>query len=107
MDEEVTNESNTPKVVTENKEKIEILLKATGNAPILKTKKWMVEKEKTVASINDFLRKLLKLEPSDSLFLYVNQAFAPSPDQTMKNLYDCYNTDGRLILHYCKTQAWG
>jgi len=46
---------------------VEILLKATGNAPILKTKKWMVEKEKTVASINDFLRKLLKLEPSDSL----------------------------------------
>lgn len=40
-------------------------------------------------------------------FLYVNQAFAPSPDQTMKNLYDCYNTDGRLVLHYCKTQAWG
>jgi len=42
-------------------------LKATGNAPILKTKKWMVEKEKTVASINDFLRKLLKLESTDTL----------------------------------------
>ncbi|XP_026813556.1 ubiquitin-like protein ATG12 [Rhopalosiphum maidis] len=107
MNEELTNEFNTSKVVTENKDKIEILLKATGNAPILKTNKWMVEKEKTVASINDFLRKLLKLEPSDSLFLYVNQAFAPSPDQTMKNLYECYNTNGHLILHYCKTQAWG
>jgi ubiquitin-like protein ATG12 len=47
-------------------------LKATGNAPILKTKKWMVEKEKTVASINDFLRKLLKLEPSDSLVNILN-----------------------------------
>lgn len=46
---------------------VEILLKATGNAPILKTKKWMVEKEKTVAAINEFLRKLLKLEPSDTL----------------------------------------
>lgn len=42
-------------------------MKATGNAPILKTKKWMVEKEKTVASINDFLRKLLKLESTDTL----------------------------------------
>lgn len=46
---------------------VEILLKATGNAPILKTKKWMVEKEKTVAAINLFLRKLLKLESSDTL----------------------------------------
>jgi len=105
MDED-NNECNS-KVVAENKEKIEILLKATGNAPILKTKKWMVEKEKTVAAINDFIRKLLKLDPYDSLFIYVNQAFAPSPDQTMKNLYDCYSIDGRLTLHYCKTQAWG
>ncbi|XP_050521991.1 ubiquitin-like protein ATG12 [Daktulosphaira vitifoliae] len=100
-------ESVSNKPSSDNKEKIEILLKATGNAPILKTKKWMVEKEKTVAAIIEFLRKLLKLEPTDSLFLYVNQAFAPSPDQTMKNLYDCYNTNGRIILHYCRTQAWG
>jgi len=106
MDED-TNELGTSKITTDNKEKIEILLKATGNAPILKTKKWMVEKEKTVAAINDFLRKLLKLDSSDTLFLYVNQAFAPAPDQTMKNLFECYSTDGRLILYYCKTQAWG
>jgi len=51
---------------------VEILLKATGNAPILKTKKWMVEKEKTVASIHEFLRKLLKLDPSDSLVNILN-----------------------------------
>jgi len=30
-------------------------------------KKWMVEKEKTVAAIGDFIRKLLKLDSSDSL----------------------------------------
>ncbi|XP_025417201.1 ubiquitin-like protein ATG12 [Sipha flava] len=106
MDED-TNEFSSSKFAIENKEKIEILLKATGNAPILKTKKWMVEKEKTVAAIIEFLRKLLKMESSETLFLYVNQAFAPQPDQTMKNLFDCYNTDGRLVLHYCKTQAWG
>lgn len=40
-------------------------------------------------------------------FLYVNQTFAPSPDQTIKNLYECYGTNGKLILYYCKSQAWG
>lgn len=40
-------------------------------------------------------------------FLYVNQTFAPSPDQNVKNLYDCYESNGRLVLYYCKTQAWG
>jgi ubiquitin-like protein ATG12 len=40
-------------------------------------------------------------------FLYVNQSFAPAPDHIVKNLYDCYGTDGKLVLHYCKSQAWG
>jgi ubiquitin-like protein ATG12 len=47
------------------------LLKATGNAPILKTKKWMVEKEKTVAAIIEFLRKLLKMESSETLVMFI------------------------------------
>ncbi|XP_034247477.1 autophagy protein 12-like [Thrips palmi] len=90
-----------------NKHKIDILLKATGNAPIMKQKKWTVEKDKKIGSIIEFIKKYLKLEPSESLFLYVNQAFAPAPDQIVRNLYDCYGSDGKLVLHYCKSQAWG
>lgn len=40
-------------------------------------------------------------------FVYVNQTFAPAPDQTIKNLYDCYGTNGKLILYYSKSPAWG
>lgn len=40
-------------------------------------------------------------------FLYVNQTFAPSPDQILKNLYECYGTQNKLTLHYSITQAWG
>nr|CAD7395110.1 unnamed protein product [Timema cristinae] len=86
---------------------VDILLKATGNAPIMKKKKWAVDPDKPIGWIIEFIRKYLKLEPADSLFLYVNQSFAPSPDQIVRNLYDCYGTDGKLILHYCKSQAWG
>ena len=39
--------------------------------------------------------------------MYVNQAFAPSPDQTLNNLYECFGSDGNLVLHYSKNQAWG
>ncbi|KAH9633071.1 hypothetical protein HF086_010180 [Spodoptera exigua] len=78
----------------DNKVKIDILLKATGNAPIMKKKKWAVDAEKPIGWIMEF-------------FLYVNQTFAPSPDQLVKNLYECFGTDGKLVLHYCKSQAWG
>jgi ubiquitin-like protein ATG12 len=40
-------------------------------------------------------------------FFYVNQSFAPSLDQSVQNLFDCFGTDGKLILAYCKTHAWG
>ncbi|CAH2006345.1 unnamed protein product [Acanthoscelides obtectus] len=89
------------------KQKVDILLKPTGNAPIMKKKKWTVDSDKKIGWIIEFVKKYLKLEPNEKLFLYVNQTFAPSPDQVVKNLYDCYSTEGKLVLHYCKTQAWG
>lgn len=90
-----------------DKIKIDILLKATANAPIMKQKKWSVYQDNPIGRISEFIKKYLKLDPNERLFLYVNQTFAPAPDQTVKNLYDCYGADGKLVIHYCKSQAWG
>jgi len=86
---------------------VEVLLKAAGDAPIMVKKKWQVDGSKQVAYIIEFIRKYIKCEPQDSLFVYVGQCFAPTPDQTLQNLYNCFGADGKLVLHYCKTQAWG
>lgn len=61
------------------------------------------------AAAHQFVRFISSLTFSslNFQFLYVNQTFAPSPDQTIKNLYECYATNGKLILYYCKSQAWG
>ena len=40
-------------------------------------------------------------------FVYVNQAFSPSPDQSVGNLCECFGSEGKLVLYYSKTQAWG
>ncbi|XP_028413203.1 ubiquitin-like protein ATG12 [Dendronephthya gigantea] len=101
---EKSNTSSSPK---EAKFKIDVLLKAAGDAPIMKKKKWAVEANKTVAYLVEFIRKYIKCTPADSLFLYVNQCFAPYPDQLIQNLYECFGADGKLVLYYCKTQAWG
>jgi len=87
--------------------KIEVLLKPVGDAPIMKQKKWSVEANKSVAWIIAFVRKYLKMNVGDSLFIFVNQCFAPSPDQTLGNLFECFASDGKLVLQYSTTQAWG
>ncbi|KAK6468639.1 ubiquitin-like protein ATG12, partial [Huso huso] len=61
----------------DEKKKIDILLKAVGDAPIMKTKKWSVERSRTVQALGLFIKKFLKLEPAEQLFIYVNQSFAP------------------------------
>ncbi|KAK0685590.1 ATG12 protein, partial [Pygoscelis papua] len=49
------------------KKKIDILLKAMGDTPIMKTKKWAVEQSRTVQGLIDFIKKFLKLMASEQL----------------------------------------
>ncbi|CAL1528823.1 unnamed protein product [Lymnaea stagnalis] len=87
--------------------KVDILLKPAGDAPIMKKKKWTVDRTKKICWVSDFIKKYIKNEPSESLFLYVNQSYAPSPDTDIGSIFDCFGSDGKLVLHYCRTQAWG
>ncbi|NXP06297.1 ATG12 protein, partial [Thinocorus orbignyianus] len=51
----------------DTKKKIDILLKAVGDTPIMKTKKWAVERTRTIQSLVDFIKKFLKLMASEQL----------------------------------------
>lgn len=107
--EEVADKVATPTadVPVSSPAKIEILLKAVGNAPILKKKKFLLDRTKNVHYIIEWLKKYMKLEIKEQLFVYVNQEFAPSPDAEIGTIYDCFRTGNNVILHYCTTPAWG
>lgn len=92
---------------SDDKKKIDVLLKAVGDTPIMKTKKWTVDRVRTIQSLSQFISRFLKLDGTEQLFIYVNQSFAPSPDQEVGMLFDCFGSDNKLVLHYCKSQAWG
>lgn len=104
------NESQAPTndaTTNDDKKKIDVLLKAVGDAPIMKTRKWSVDRGRTIQSLAQFISRFLKFDANEQLLIYVNQSFAPSPDQEVGVLFDCFGSDGKLVLHYCKTQAWG
>ncbi|XP_025083950.1 autophagy protein 12-like [Pomacea canaliculata] len=87
--------------------KVDVLLKPAGNAPILKKKKWTVDRHKKISWIAEFIRKCIRTETEDSVFVYVNQSFSPAPDTDIGTLFDCFGSDGKLVIYYCRTQAWG
>ncbi|XP_060274724.1 ubiquitin-like protein ATG12 isoform X1 [Ovis aries] len=57
----------TEEPVGDTKKKIDILLKAVGDTPIMKTKKWAVERTRTIQGLIDFIKKFLKLVASEQL----------------------------------------
>lgn len=96
------------KSIPNKSSKITLILKAAGNAPILKTKKWEVEETWTIAFFTQSLRKILKLTPDQSLFIFVNQSFSPSPEHTIGTLQNCFGNEGsKLTLYYSTILAWG
>mmetsp|Transcript_14850 Transcript_14850/g.35734 ORF Transcript_14850/g.35734 Transcript_14850/m.35734 type:complete len:174 (-) Transcript_14850:215-736(-) len=91
---------------SQKSEKIKVHLVAVGSAPILKKSKFLMNADDRFAVAIAFLRKILKL-PSGSLFLYVNAAFVPSPDERMGDLFDCFGIREELVIHYSLQEAWG
>ena len=105
-----------------------VLLKATGDAPILKQSKFKVGVEERFTFVVDFLRKQLKAE---SVFTYLNSAFVPALDEKIGILHQVsarrcrcgprggeargtdglpaqlYATENKLVINYATTPAWG
>jgi len=74
---------------------------------VLKQKYYKITASNKFQAVISFLRKELGWKPQDSLFLYINAAFSPAPDDTVGNLYKCFKTDNYLIVNYSSTAAWG
>eukprot|EP01080_Neovahlkampfia_damariscottae_P009928 gene9928-2249_t len=72
----------------EDEEKIVVFLKAVGNAPILKVKKFKIASNNSFKVLQAKLRGFLNLKPADTLFMYCGTAFCPSPDEKLSQLYE-------------------
>jgi hypothetical protein len=90
--------------------KVKLVFKAVGSAPILKHEKISVAATQPFAVVDNFLRGQLQLNPTDALFLYVNQ-YCPSMDDTMSTLNESFGEGAgkkrKLNIMYALQPAWG
>lgn len=99
--EEPQEEIAQPKTPTS---KVVILFRAVGNAPILKQPKVKVDEQDKFSKVLQFLKRQLS---SEQVFAYLKEAFCPSPDEKIQTLYNAYAVDGKLVISYACTPAWG
>ncbi|KAL2645406.1 hypothetical protein R1flu_012993 [Riccia fluitans] len=84
--------------------KVVVLFRATGDAPILKQNKFKIGGGEKFAKVIDFLRKQLHRE---TVFVYINSAFSPNPDEVVMELFENFGIDGKLVVNYACSMAWG
>ena len=68
-------------------EKVVVRFKPVGSAPPLRRELVKVVSMHKFESVVAYLRKTLKVQDTDSVFLYVNSTFAPALDEVVGNLW--------------------
>lgn len=80
------------------------MFQAAGGAPILKQDRVKISLDSRFSKVVAHLKKQLH---SDSVFVYLRNAFCPALDEEVGVLVQAYGTDGKLHVSYALTPAWG
>ena len=84
---------------------VNLFLRPVGEAPALKKAKYRLDGKKCLLDVERFLKK--NIGTNQSLFLYCGSGFAPTPNQNLQDLYDCFQVGGELVITYGLQEAWG
>jgi ubiquitin-like protein ATG12 len=91
-----------------SQEKVVVKFKPVGNAPLLNRDVGRINSTQKFEAVVAYLRRILRVKDTDSVFLYVNSAFAPSLDEIVGNLHRCFkNSNDQLVVSYSLTPAFG
>ncbi|KAI1387643.1 ubiquitin-like autophagy protein Apg12 [Hypoxylon trugodes] len=91
-----------------DQEKILVRFRAVGSTPQLKREVRQISATQKFEAVVSHLRKALRLNSTDGLFLYVNSSFAPALDEIVGNLHRCFkDSNDQLIVVYSITPAFG
>lgn len=106
-------------------DKVVVNFKPIGSAPVLARSVFQISATQKFDYLVIWLRKKLKVSETDSVFLYVNQSFAPSLEEVVGNLHrvssgasqsvlaqqaniiQCFKTNDQLVISYSMTPAFG
>lgn len=91
---------------TKNISKITVRLHPIGLTPAIIPRNFQISSTQTVATIARFITKKLKIR-SGVIYLYIQNSFTPTPDETVGDLFALFKTNNELVVNYCETVAFG
>ncbi|KAM5348700.1 hypothetical protein ACJ41O_008524 [Fusarium nematophilum] len=89
-------------------DKVMVRFKPVGSAPALAQDVCKISATRRFEEVVRYLRRKLRCKDTDSVFLYINSAFAPSLDEVVGNLHQCFkDARDQLVVAYSLTPAFG
>jgi GABA(A) receptor-associated protein len=80
----------------------------TSNIPNIDKNKFLVPGDLTVGQFLYVIRKRIKLNPEQAIFIFINGKILPSTSALMSNLYKDYKTEcGYLFVNYAGESTFG
>ena len=77
----------------------------------MKVTEFLTSKAYPLAKVKATIDKAVRLEPGQTIFLYLKSTFAPSLDTLLRDLFDNFGMkDGKndtLVIKYAIQDAWG
>ena len=90
--------------------KIPLILEKSDTTHLkeIEKKKYLMQKDVTIGQFMFIVRKQIKIDESESIFLLVNNQAIPSTSSTMGEIYEKYaDKDGFLYITYSAQQTFG
>lgn len=84
--------------------KVQIRFQPIGSIAQIRPTTYKISANKPFSTINIFLKKRLKVE---NVFCYINNSFAPSPDERIGDMWAQFKVKDELIISYCAIVAFG
>ncbi|EJS44673.1 atg12p [Saccharomyces arboricola H-6] len=85
-------------------QKIQIKFQSIGSIGQLKPSVCKISMSQSFAMVILFLKRRLKM---DHVYCYINNSFAPSPQQNVGELWMQFKVNDELIVSYCASVAFG
>ncbi|SBS86317.1 autophagy-related protein 12, putative (ATG12) [Plasmodium ovale curtisi] len=84
--------------------KVKIVFKSISGTTILKKNKILISGNETLASVENFLKRVFK--KNEHIYLYINNSIRPNLDDFIADLFDLYQIANSLNISYSFTPAY-
>ncbi|SBT41769.1 autophagy-related protein 12, putative (ATG12) [Plasmodium ovale wallikeri] len=84
--------------------RLKIVFKSISGTTILKKNKILISGNETLASVENFLKRVFK--KNEHIYLYINNSIRPNLDDFIADLFDLYQIANSLNISYSFTPAY-